>query len=113
MADISPYQQLRRIDFTINGFALAADIDRRSSVERKAFEALRRNARAAQAILKDYEMSEAEEDTRLQLKLLPRAVNGLERMRESLLKASEYDLVGAVDVAQLSAQLDELIDRLR
>jgi len=34
-------------------------------------------------------------------------------LRAGILKASEYDLVGAVDVAQISAQLDELIDRLR
>lgn len=78
-----------------------------------AFESMQKRARAAQRVLKDYEMSESEEDTRAQLRILPKAVKGLEQLRESLLDASQYDLIGAVDVAQQSAQIDELIDRLK
>lgn len=79
----------------------------------KAYDTLYRRVQLAQHVVRDYEQSAAEEDTRTQLRLLPKVVKCLEELRESILVASQHDLVGAVDVAQLSAQLDELIDRLR
>jgi hypothetical protein len=112
MAESSPYQQLRQIGFTINRFGVAADLDMQSTAARRSFEALRRNIQRAQDVLKDYEMFELEEDTRKQAQLLPKAVKALQTLRDSLLKASEYDLIGAVDIAQISAEIDELADKL-
>jgi hypothetical protein len=109
----TPYQQLRQIGFSINRVGMSINQDGYGITERRAFEALRRNVRSAQDTLKDYEVTEIEEDLALQARLLPKAIKALERVRESLLKASEYDLIGAVDTAQISAELDELIDRLR
>ncbi len=108
----STYQQLRQINFVLN--RLWSDIDPQSldSSSRKALDAVRRQIQTAQAIVRDYELSEYEEDTRAQLRILPKAVKALEQLRASVLKASEYDLIGPVDVAQLSSQLDELIDKL-
>jgi hypothetical protein len=108
----SPYQQIRQIDFAINRFGMDANLDSQSNVARRSFDALRRSSKASLAILKDYEMLELEEDTRKQMLALPKAVASLGKLRDSLLKASEYELVGAVDVAQMSAEIDELIDRL-
>lgn len=105
----SPYHQLRQLGFAAQGWRPADDADRKAQ---KAYDALQRRLQLAESAMRDYELSSYEEDTRTQMRLLPRAVKGLEGVREALLTASEYDLVGAVDVAQTSAQLDELIDRL-
>jgi hypothetical protein len=112
MVERNPYQQLRQIDYAINRFGMAANLDEQPNNARRAFDGLRQSARKSLAVLKDYEMLELEEDTRKQAALLPKAVKSLGSLRDSLLKASEYELVGAVDVAQMSAEIDELIDRL-
>jgi hypothetical protein len=113
MVEQTPYQQLRNFESTVNRLGQAIDFDVHTTAGRRAFESLKREVRVARDMLKDYEMFELEEDLRKQAQLLPRAIKGLEKLRANLLKASEYDLIGAIDVAQLSAQLDELIDKLR
>jgi hypothetical protein len=108
----SPYQQIRRLSFELNRLTGQVRIEDFPTAAAKALDVLKRSARAAQDVLKDYEMLELEEDARMQAKTLPKAIKSLEKLRENLLKASEYELVGAVDVAQMSGELDELIDRL-
>lgn len=108
----TPYQQVRQIGYTIGRFGSVANLDEQSTAARKSFETLRRNVRRAQDVLKDYEMLAMEEGTLKQAQLLPKAVKALHTVREGLLKASEYELVGAVEVAQISAEIDELVDRL-
>jgi hypothetical protein len=108
----SPYHRLKQIGYAINRFGNDADLDRQPAQARRSFDALKRNIRLAQDRLKDYEIAEFEQDVKLQDRVLPKAVQGLEKARESLLKASEYDLIGAVDVAHISSELDELIRRL-
>ena len=112
MVERTPYEQLRQIGFAINRFGAAADLDVQSTAARRSFEVLRRNVLRAQDMLKDYEMFELEDDTLKQAQLLPKVVKALQTLRDSLLKASEYELIGAVDVAQISAEVDELIDKL-
>jgi len=113
MTNQSPYQQVRQLSFILNMLVGQADLELRPNVVIKAVDALKYSARSAQDTLKEYEMFELEEDVRKQAKALPKAIKSLEKLRENLLKASEYEVVGAVDVAQISAELDELIVRLR
>jgi phage anti-repressor protein len=112
MTDQSAYQQLRQMEQVINRLGQTLDFERSATAGRRAFDGLKRDTRMALDMLKDYEMFQLDEDTRKQAQLLPRVVKALQKMRASMLKASEYDLIGAVDVAQMSAQLDELVDRL-
>ena len=109
----SLYQQLRQIEFSLNRLWNDTDIVQLDSPARRALETVRRQIRVAQTTAKDYELSEAEEDVKAQLKHLPRLIKALEQTRMAILKASEYDLIGAVDVAQQTSQLDTLIERLR
>jgi hypothetical protein len=113
MSEQTPYQQLRQMEMAINRFGISADMDMQSTAGRRSFEALKRDARLARDMLKDYEMFELEEDSRKQMALLPRVIRCLEKLRSSMLKASEYDLISAIDIAQLSSQLDELMDKLK
>lgn len=112
MVERTPYEQLRQIGFVINRIAIAADIDAQSSAARKSMDTLKRSVRRAQDVLKEYEMLAMEEDTLKQAQVLPKAVKALQIVRESILKASEYELIGAVDVGQICAEVDELIDKL-
>lgn len=113
MNERSAYQQLRQIEFTLNGLWNGTELQDLEPAARKSVELVKRQVFAAQAAAKDYELSELEEDTRAQLRLLPKAIKTLEQLRAGMLKTSEYELIGVVDVAQLSAELDELIDRLK
>lgn len=107
------YQQLRQVEFMLNGFWREIDPQELETGARRSLEAVRRYVQLAQAAAKDYEFVESEEDTRAQIRLLPKVVKALEQLRAGILKSSEYELVGAVDVAQLTSQLDELTERLR
>lgn len=111
--DRTIYQELRQIEFTLVASWRGLDLQELETPARRSIEAVRRQAQLAQAVAKDYEMSAAEEDTRAQLRLLPKIIKALEQLRSAILKASEYELVGPVDVAQLSALVDDQIDRLR
>ncbi len=109
----SMYQQLRQVEFMLKGFRRNIDLQDLETSSRKSLEVVRQQLQLAQAVAKDYEFVESEEDTRAQVRLLPKVIKALEQLRAGILKSSEYDLVGAVDVAQLTSQLDELTDRLR
>lgn len=104
----SPYQHLRQVEFTVQGLRPEWDAARPAH---KAFDALLRQVQASQHALRDYEL--AEDDVKAQTRLLPRGIRSIEGVRANILKASEFELIGAVEVAQLTAQLDELIDRLK
>ncbi len=112
MAQTSPYQQIRQLDFTIKRLAIT-DRPETTSAAWRSYETLKRSMRAAVDRMHDYEASANEEDVRMQAKTLPPAIESLEKLRASLLKASEYELLSPVEIAQISAQLDELIDRLK
>lgn len=112
MAQTSPYQQIRQLDFTVKRLAIT-DRPETTSAAWRSYEALKRSMRMAVDRMHDYEASANEEDVRMQAKTLPPAIESLEKLRASLLKASEYELLSPVEIAQISAQLDELIDRLK
>ena len=67
-------------------------------------------ARLGQALIdsrvysRDYEVSETRDE---QLANSKKAGKYLEQARQAILKASEYDVFGAVDVAQMTAQIDQ------
>lgn len=109
-SSVSPYQQLRRIEFVIQGCRPGQGAERAAL---KAYDGLLRQVQLTQQAVRDFELAEVKDDVRAQLRALPRVVKALDRVRLALLKASEFDLIGAVDVAQISAQLDEMSDRLR
>lgn len=116
MTDLSLYGRTRRLGFTIDRLMMQAGQaapDGLSVVAAKSLDRCKRSMRLAQDATKSYEMFTLEEDTRMQARSLVKTISALEKVRESLLQASEYDAIGAVDVAQISAELDTLIDSLR
>lgn len=109
-ASRSPYYQLRQIEMAVRRVQPDTDVER---VVTNAYAQLQKRIALAVATVRDYERYEVEEDTKAQLRTLPKVIKSIEQVRESILKVSEYDVIGAVDVAQMTAELDELIGRLR
>ncbi len=78
--------------------------------EQKAVARLSNDLTDARLDIRDYEMS----DTRAeQLRHSKQAVARLEKVRKAILALSEYNVFTAVDVAQLSAQLEQISENVR
>ena len=88
----------------------AIDVDALEAEARRTVLLLKRLVGDVRLDIRDYEF--AEDRVELQ-KASQRAIKRLEKSRATILRVSEYDLLSAVDVALLSAKLDQLIEYLR
>ena len=105
MDEVSPFALTKDINGRIAQLASSLDIDSLPREQREAVMTLKNQATDIRLEVRDYGMAE----TRAEQERLARAVAGrVEAMQATILKASEYNLLGAADVAQLSAQLDQL-----
>lgn len=77
---------------------------------RAAVNKLRQSMIDAKIYIRDYELSEVRDE---QLKNAKTGKKWLEQARQSMLKASEFNVFGAIDVAHLSAQIDQIIGDLK
>lgn len=82
------------------------DIRKLSSKERNIILKLKQELTDAKIYSSDYERSETMEE---QIENAVKAKKNLEKARKDILLASEYDLFGAVDVAHLSAEIEQTI----
>ena len=105
----SPLQQFREIEAQLQLLMSGLPLEIAGVPTRKPAELIHRTLEQTHKLLKDYE---SEEDLQLQAYLLPTAVKQLELLRKQVLDASQYNVFSAIDVAQLSAELDQLIERL-
>lgn len=71
---------------------------------RKAINELKQNLIDAKIYTQDYELSEMRQE---QLDNAKRAKKYLSLARRQILRASEFNVFGAVDVAHLTAQIDQ------
>lgn len=72
--------------------------------ETKLLAGLRQNLSDARIYAQDYEVSEMRDE---QLDNAKRAKKFLEQSRQQILKLSEHNIFGPVDVAHLTAQIDQ------
>lgn len=77
---------------------------------RNALADLRQNLVDIRIYINAYEFSEERQE---QLDNSKTAKKWLERARQNILKASEGNIFGAIDVAHLTAQIDQLIGELK
>lgn len=106
----SPSQSLKKLEKYIYNLKAARQLNTLNTAPREAMIALRNDVSNARIQVDGYQKSE---DTREQIELLGRALELLEQVREGILTASQYDLVDTVDVAQLSAMNEQIMERLR
>lgn len=103
MENTSPFLAMQRAEGHIKALLRVADTEQLNVTEKKAAVSLRRLAVDARLDIRDYELSETRED---QLKCAAIAKKQLIKLREAVLAVGT--LFGAADVAQLTAQLEQI-----
>lgn len=110
MADSSPYEQAKELVRQLNSILSAMDIDDLPREERnlaidikQLFDHVRLGARDYDYADTRYEQEQSAVETK----------KYLEQLQAKVLKASEYNLFGAVDVAHASARIQHIISKLQ
>lgn len=106
---MSPFLLIKALETQLRGTLSSFDLASVPVSERNVITALRNDLTDARLDVRDYELSETREE---QLRKAKEAKARLSRIRKEILTASEYNVFNAVDVAQYSAQLEQIIDKL-
>lgn len=109
MANIPLIQQAREIERRINSILSSFDIDSLSLPERELIMLIKRNATDARLDVRDYEYA----DTRIeQIARQNEAKKRYEQIQAYIVKASEYNLFTAIEVAAISANIQQLLSKM-
>ncbi len=109
MASISLYEQARELERQIIGILSYFDVNELPMGQRELVTQLKHQLVDARLDARDYEYAQTRAEQLLAAK------QGKRRMAEvqkGLLRASEHNMFGAVDVAQLSARIEQLISAM-
>ncbi|HEY4161106.1 MAG TPA: hypothetical protein VGM08_03530 [Candidatus Saccharimonadales bacterium] len=107
MENTSPFLAMQRTEAQIKALLRGVDPDLLDPAEKKAVAALRRLTVDARLDVRDYELSETRDE---QLKYAAEAKTRLAKLRATILAAGAA--FGPADVAQLTAQLEQIEGRL-
>jgi hypothetical protein len=107
MENTSPFLAMQRTEAQLKSLLRTVDTDLLTIEERKAFASVRRLATDARLDVRDYELSETREE---QLKCAVAAKKRLEQLQKAVLGAGS--VFGPADVAQVSAQLEQIQARV-
>ena len=109
MEDKSPFLLMKSLETELNVRLRTIDVAALGKPQQKLVDMLRRDIVDARLDIRDYELSETRDE---QLGKAKDAKQRLEQMRKGILAASEDDIFGSVEVAQLSAELEQIIELL-
>jgi len=105
----SPYLLTKDLETQLKELLAPIDLFELERAPRKGLTDLNRQIVDARLDARDYELSETREE---QLQNARQARKRLEHVRKDILTASEYNIFSAIDVAQLSANVEHIIERL-
>ena len=105
----SPFILVTRLNMQVGGILSAIDQFDRPTIEVKLIATLKRDLADARLDVRDYELSETRDE---QLENAKIAKARLENVRRHILSASEYNIFSAIDVAELTAGIEQICDRL-
>jgi hypothetical protein len=109
MAEKTESQLFLQIISQLGGVLSAIDSDALEKKERNVLGLLRRLAVDVRLDLRDYEYAETKAEMQVNAKA---ALRHMEQLRKGILSASEFGVFSAVDVAQLTGQIDQIQVRL-
>lgn len=109
MESPSPSLGVKRLDSDIRQILRKADLSALSSKYRQSLAEMQQDLLDARIYANAYELSETREE---QLDNAKAAKKWLNRTKKCILIASEQDIFGPVDVAQLSAEIEQIMDKL-
>ena len=108
MENRSPFLTMQRAEGQIKSLLRSVDIELLETAERQAIVKLRRLAVDTRLDIRDYELSETRDE---QLRYAMSAKRRLAKLRAAILTAN--NAFGPADVAQISAELEQIEDWLR
>lgn len=106
----SPFLQIKSLETEVVGKLRGLDVASLDKVEQKLIEQLRRDVTDARLDIRDYELSETRAE---QLKKAKAGKLQIDKIRKGILAASEYNVFSAIDVAELTAKLEQISDNVR
>jgi hypothetical protein len=106
VADQSLFKQAAALEQQIGGILSTFDVADLPHREKELIRALTQQLVDARLDARDYEYAETRN---IQLRIAKEAKVRLELLQQTIIKASEYNIFGAVDVAELSARLQHII----
>ena len=105
----APSVMAKRLEAEVRMILRPTDVYKLGPDERETLANLRQNLADARIYTTDYELLEIREDQSLNAK---RAKHWLREARDDILSASQHDIFSAIDVAHLSAQIEQIIGNL-
>jgi hypothetical protein len=105
----SPFVLTTQLASELKGRLSAIDVYQLPAPERKIVTDLQHNLADARLDTRDYELSETRDE---QLDNAKVAKKRLTKVRKDILAASEYNIFSSIDVAQLTATIDHITERL-
>jgi hypothetical protein len=106
----TPLSRIKSLETQLRAVLSKLDISVLPKEERVIVTALKNNLTDARLDVRDYEFSETRAE---QQKLAKQAHESLAKVRTGILSASEYNVFNAVDVAQFTAQLEQIVDDIQ
>lgn len=106
----SPFLLVKQMETQLNGVLSAFDVFSLPTTQRKTITTLRRELTDVRLDVRDYELSETRDE---QLKNAGAAKKRLDQVRRHILAASEFNVFGPVDVALLTAQIEQISVNVR
>lgn len=107
MENQSPFLAMQRAETQLKGLLRAIDTDLLTPEEKKALASLRRLSSEVRLDIRDYELSETREE---QLQKATQAKKRLAKLQVTILAVGM--MFGPADVAQLGAQLEQIMGNL-
>lgn len=102
-----PSELLKKLDLNIKGVLSTLSVNTRQ--EQRIVDVLRRDLSSLRLYVSDFQNAEHAKDS---LKASRMAVKLLASVRQAIMSGSEHDMFGAVDVAHLTAQIEQLESKL-
>ena len=105
----SPFILTSQLVTHLRGVLSSIDVYQMPDNERKIVIDLRQQLTEARLDTRDYELSETRDE---QLANAKTAKRRLSKVRKDILTASEYNIFSSIDVAHLTANIEQIIERL-
>jgi hypothetical protein len=106
----SPFLLMQGLERQLKGVLSAIDVYELPKAEQAVIAGLQHELTDARLDIRDYELSETRE---AQLRCAKSAWQRIANIQKAILAASEYNVFGAADVAQLTAQLEHIRERIQ
>ena len=103
------FQQAKELEAQVGGILSTFDVEDLRHAQKELVILLKHQLVDAKLDARDYEYAETRE---AQLNVAKQARERLTSLKQNILKASEYNVFSAVDIAQISARIEQIISQM-